>query len=129
VAIPHSLDRANLQNVRHSGVIVGRKAVLPVRSSCGHCVDSFLFRCDTLLWFDEFRVRWATIHANDAANALRRMESLVAEATAAPQRELIAETVNVVVFIDEDSGPAGRKVREVVVVDGYVNAKYEVTHV
>ena len=62
----------------------------------------------------------ASVHANDAHGALIRLESLVAEATAAPQQQLIAEAVNVVVFVDgEPSIRAGRKVREVAVVTGY----------
>jgi type IV secretion system protein VirB11 len=72
----------------------------------------------------------ATVHANDALSGLVRLESLVAEATAAPQQVLIAEAVDVVVFIDEDAGlEAGRKVREVALVTGYRNGRYEVEFV
>jgi type IV secretion system protein VirB11 len=49
----------------------------------------------------------------------------VAEATAAPQQRLIAEAVDLVVFIDEEPDhPAGRKVREVVQVLGYEDGRY-----
>jgi type IV secretion system protein TrbB len=72
----------------------------------------------------------ASVHANDAHGALIRLESLVAEATAAPQRQLIAEAVNVVVFVDgEPSIRAGRKVREVAVVTGYRDGDYELEYV
>ena len=72
----------------------------------------------------------ATIHANDALSGLVRLESLVAEATAAPQQQLIAEAVDLVVFIDEeDSLRAGRKVREIVCVLGYDNGQYVIEHV
>lgn len=72
----------------------------------------------------------ATIHANDALSGLVRLESLVAEATAAPQQTLIAEAVDLVVFIDEDSNlAAGRKVRELLVVTGYENGRYLVEYV
>ena len=61
----------------------------------------------------------ATIHADDAESGLSRLESLIAEATASPQRDLIARAVNLVVFIDEEKSiPAGRKVREVFWVSG-----------
>src|SRR5205823_5176807 len=61
----------------------------------------------------------ATVHANDALSGLIRLESLVAEATSAPQQPLIAEAVDVVVFIDQEPDlPAGRKVREVALVTG-----------
>ena len=72
----------------------------------------------------------ASVHANDARGALIRLESLVAEATEAPQQQLIAEAVNVVVFVDnEPTIKAGRKVREVAVVVGYRNGAYELEYV
>jgi type IV secretion system protein VirB11 len=72
----------------------------------------------------------ATVHANDAISGLVRLESLVAEATAAPQQSLIAEAVDLVVFIDEESDlAAGRKVRELLIVTGYDNGRYTVEYV
>lgn len=72
----------------------------------------------------------ATVHANDAISGLIRLESLLAEATTAPQQSLIAEAVDLVVFIDEEPGiPAGRKVREVLLVTGYADGKYLIEHV
>jgi type IV secretion system protein VirB11 len=72
----------------------------------------------------------ATVHANDALSGLVRLESLVAEATAASQQNLIAEAIDLVVFIDEESAlAAGRKVREVLVVTGYESGHYTVEYV
>ena len=72
----------------------------------------------------------ATVHANDAISGLVRLESLVAESTSAPQQSLIAEAVDLVVFIDEDSElAAGRKVRELLVVTGYESGRYSVEYV
>jgi type IV secretion system protein VirB11 len=72
----------------------------------------------------------ATVHANDAISGLVRLETLVAEATSAPQQSLIAEAVDLVVYIDEDGQlPAGRKVREVLVVTGYDGGRYSVRYV
>ena len=60
----------------------------------------------------------ATVHANDALSGLIRLESLVAEA------------VDLVVFVDEESSVrAGRKVREVLLVTGYSNGNYQVERV
>jgi len=72
----------------------------------------------------------ATVHANDAVSGLIRLESLVAEATNAPQQTLIAEAVDLVIFIDEEAElRAGRKVRELLFVTGYANGHYLVEHV
>jgi type IV secretion system protein VirB11 len=72
----------------------------------------------------------ATVHANDALSGLIRLESLVAEATNAPQQQLIAEAVDLVVFIDQEASlPAGRKVREVALVSGYRDGRYQLEYV
>ena len=72
----------------------------------------------------------ATVHANDTLSGLTRLESLVAEATSAPQQTLIAEAVDLAVFIDQDSSlAAGRKVREVALVIGYRDGRYQVEYV
>lgn len=72
----------------------------------------------------------ASVHANDARGALIRLQSLVAEATEAPQQQLIAEAVNLVVFVDnEPTLKAARKIRQVAVVMGYSNDAYELEYV
>ena len=58
-----------------------------------------------------------TIHANSARAALVRLSSLVQEAGVPPQPELIAEAINLLVFIART--PQGRKVTEVVRVERY----------
>jgi type IV secretion system protein VirB11 len=72
----------------------------------------------------------APVHANDAVSGLIRLESLIAEATSAPQQNLIAEAVDLVIFVDEEPAvKAGRKVREVLLVSGYRDGRYQVEHV
>jgi Flp pilus assembly CpaF family ATPase len=72
----------------------------------------------------------ATVHADDALRGLSRFESLVAEATSAPQQQLIGEAVDLVIFVDEEpSVKAGRKVREILLVHGYRNGQYLVEQV
>lgn len=67
----------------------------------------------------------ATVHANDALSGLVRLESLVAEATSAPMQSLIGEAVDLVVFIDEEADlAAGRKIRQLLLVNGYENGRY-----
>ena len=72
----------------------------------------------------------ATVHANDAKSGLIRLQSLVAEATQSPQQDLIGEAIDVVVFIDEDvEHPAGRKVREVMLVNCFKQGEYQCEYV
>jgi type IV secretion system protein VirB11 len=58
----------------------------------------------------------ATVHANSAKGGLTRMEQLIQEAIPTPQRELIAEAVNVIIYIERSK--EGRIIKEVVAVDG-----------
>lgn len=64
----------------------------------------------------------ATVHANDARAGLIRMEQLIAEVSANPMQQLIAEAVNVVVCIEKT--PTGRKIKEIITVDGFKNGEY-----
>jgi type IV secretion system protein VirB11 len=66
---------------------------------------------------------FATVHANDALAALIRLEHLVMEASAAPMPSLIAEAVNVVVYMME-FGRLGRRVTEIIEVTGYKGGEY-----
>ena len=64
----------------------------------------------------------ATVHANDGRGALRRLESLVAEGTLAPQQETIAAAVNVVAVIGKT--PEGRRLKEVLKVHSWDGQNY-----
>ena len=54
----------------------------------------------------------ATLHANSARAALARLEQLAMEASTSPPTALIAEAVDLVVYI-ERGGPAGRRISEI----------------
>ena len=58
-----------------------------------------------------------TVHANSAAAALLRLDSLVQESGVPPQPSLVAETVDLVAFIVRT--PEGRRVRELARVNAY----------
>ncbi len=62
----------------------------------------------------------ATVHANSAYKGLTRMDQLIQEVSATPQRLLIGEAVNVVVFLERYQGK--RRVREILRVHGYDQA-------
>lgn len=59
----------------------------------------------------------ATVHANSAYKGLTRMDQLIQEVSANPQRVLIGEAVNVVVFLERTKG--GRRVKEIMRVMEY----------
>jgi len=63
----------------------------------------------------------ATIHANSARAGLTRLELLISEATQAPMQTLIAEAINMVVFITKTKN--GRSIKEIIEVKGYDKSK------
>lgn len=67
----------------------------------------------------------ATVHAGSAARGLTRLEQLISEASTAPQRPLIAEAVQDLVFIEKNQGR--RQVAEIVSVDGMAGGDYHIT--
>ena len=68
-----------------------------------------------------------TVHANSAEAALARVGQLIHEAGTPPVPELIAEAVNVVVFIRRTS--TGRIVDEIVRVTGFENGRFVVADI
>lgn len=59
----------------------------------------------------------ATVHANSAYKGLTRMDQLIQEVSVNPQRVLIGEAVNVVVFLERTQ--TGRRVKEIIEVIEY----------
>ena len=71
----------------------------------------------------------ATIHANDAKDALTRFETLLRQSTNAPLQREIASAIHLIVFIaPEKRVPAGRKVKEVCAVLGYDGEGYQLEY-
>lgn len=66
----------------------------------------------------------ATIHANSALSALTRLEQLTAEVSSNPMPEIIGEAVDMVISIERT--PKGRRVRELLVVEGYRDGRYRI---
>lgn len=63
-----------------------------------------------------------TVHSNSAESALSRMQTLVAMAVVGSMQTLIAEAVNMVVYIEKYAG--SRKIKEIVRVLGYDGQRY-----
>jgi type IV secretion system protein VirB11 len=59
-------------------------------------------------------------------SALRRLEQLTAEASQQPMQEMIGEAVDLVVSIERTA--KGRRVREVIHIEGYQNNDYQTEH-
>lgn len=66
----------------------------------------------------------STIHANSATEALRRMEDLIGEVASQVPQRMIGEAVDCVVHIRRT--PAGRRVEDVIEVDGFENGGYRI---
>jgi type IV secretion system protein VirB11 len=71
---------------------------------------------------------FATVHANNAHASLLRLEQLIAEASVTPMQTLIAEAINVVVYMKE-FGRLGRQVTEIISVTGFKEGEYRYEHV
>ncbi len=64
----------------------------------------------------------ATIHANSARGGLTRLEQLIQEAIPTPQKALIAEAVNIIIFIERYRH--SRRVKEILEVTGFTDGEY-----
>lgn len=64
-----------------------------------------------------------TLHANDAMSGLLKLERLVLQATQGDVKAMIAEAVDLVVFIEKFEG--SRRIREILRVFGHDGNKYE----
>lgn len=63
-----------------------------------------------------------TLHSNSALSALSRMKLLIAMAVVGPMETLIADAVNLIVYIEKCAGK--RRVKEIVKVTGYDGQQY-----
>jgi P-type conjugative transfer ATPase TrbB len=66
----------------------------------------------------------ATIHANSAGDALRRVEDLVGESSHTIPRRSIASAINLIMHIERIPNGAGRRVSRIAEVTGYGNDDY-----
>ena len=69
----------------------------------------------------------STIHADNAYAGLLRLESLIQEAIPSPQPQLIAEAVDIVIYIERVH--FSRKVREMAFVNGYKDGMYQLEYI
>jgi len=127
--VPNYLDLRAVGNVTMLECLRASMRLKPTRIVVGEVRGA---EAHTLLkaWNTGHPGGLGTVHANGALLGLTRLESLVAEGTDAPQQKLIAETVDLVIFVDpEPSLQAGRKVREMLLVTGWKEGHYQVEQV
>lgn len=67
-----------------------------------------------------------TIHSNTANSALRRLEQLTAEVSQQAMQAVIGEAVDLVISIERAG--RGRRIREVLHVEGFDGSQYQVQH-
>ncbi len=68
----------------------------------------------------------STIHANSARGGLVRLEQLIEESGLKPSKEIIANTINLIIFINRINEKPWRKVSQVIRVKNYVDNQYVV---
>lgn len=66
-----------------------------------------------------------TVHANHARAGLTRIEQMIAEVSQTPMRALIGEAVNLIVSIVRTDLAPGRRIHEVVAVNGFGGGDYK----
>lgn len=69
----------------------------------------------------------STIHADNAYAGLLRLESLIQEAIPSPQPQLIAEAVDIVIYIER--AHFSRRVKEMAFVTGYKDGVYQLEYI
>lgn len=69
----------------------------------------------------------STCHSDSGFSTLLRMEQMVSEVTATPQREAIARAVNLVVYLQR-MPYVGPMITEIIRVDGVKGGEYQITH-
>lgn len=69
----------------------------------------------------------STIHADNAYAGLLRLESLIQEAIPSPQPQLIAEAVDIVIYIER--AHFSRRVKEMAFVNGYKDGVYQLEYI
>ena len=65
-----------------------------------------------------------TVHANHACAGLTRIEQMIAEVSQTPMRALIGEAINLIVSIVRTDTAPGRRIHEVIAVDGLADDGY-----
>ena len=130
-SLPNHVQLLATAHVSQADLLVASLRLIPRRILVGEVREEEPARVLLGAWNTGHSGGLATIHANDALSGLRKLETLIGGHSASV-RERIAAAIDVVIFIDgEESLPAGRKVREVLVMRSFDRRTedYAVTYV
>jgi type IV secretion system protein TrbB len=129
-ALPNYVQLLATRNITQADLLVAALRLIPKRLVIGEVREPEPARVLLSAWNTGHSGGLATIHADDGLAGLRKLESLIGYGSSV--RERIAAAVGLVVFIDgDDRVSAGRKVREVIVVQGFDPARqdYQLSYV
>jgi type IV secretion system protein VirB11 len=130
-SLPHYVQLLATRAITQADLLVAALRLIPKRLVVGEVREPEPAKVLLSAWNTGHSGGLATIHADDGLAGLRKLESLVGVHDRSA-RERIAAAVGLVVFIDgDDRIPAGRKVREVIVVQGFdpVRQDYQLLYV
>jgi type IV secretion system protein VirB11 len=130
-SLPNYVQLLATRAISQADLLVAALRLIPKRVVVGEVRETEPAKVLLSAWNTGHSGGLATIHADDGLAGLRKLESLVGVHDRGV-RERIAAAVGLVVFIDgDDRIPAGRKVREVIVVRGFdpVRHDYQLLHV
>jgi type IV secretion system protein TrbB len=129
-ALPNYVQLLATGSITQADLLVAALRLIPKRLVIGEVREPDPARVLLSAWNTGHSGGLATIHADDGLAGLRKLESLIGHGSSV--RERIAAAVGLVIFIDgDDRVPAGRKVREVIVVRGFDPGRqdYQLTYV
>jgi type IV secretion system protein TrbB len=114
--VPNSVSLLSTSKIKQVDCLVASLRLIPTRIVVGEVRRKKPARVLLESWSTGHSGSVATMHGNDSKEGLDRLEQLIDRKTA---RAESARAVHIVVFIDvEPSIQAGRKVREILVLDG-----------
>jgi Flp pilus assembly CpaF family ATPase len=124
-SLPNHVQLLATRAITQADLLVAALRLIPRRLVVGEVREPEPAKVLLSAWNTGHSGGLATIHADDGLAGLRKLESLVGVHDRGA-RERIAAAVGLVVFIDgDDRIPAGRKVREVIVVQGFDPGRHD----
>lgn len=124
VTAPNAVTLWTSETVAMRQLVVTAMRLRPDRIVIGESRDGAIL--ETLkAWGTGHPGGFSTLHANNPRQALKRIEMLIREVSRDPLRDLIADSVEVIIHIDRAITAPYRRVTAVSNIIGYRNGEYE----